>query len=109
MSMNAVNILRIIAVVAAVIAAFVTIPYVAIAFILLGLVIGFIGIEAERRILYLVMAVALTTVAGGLGAIPMAGEYFTAILTNLSTVINAGAIAVILTIIYERIMASDSN
>ena len=109
MSMNAVNILRIIAIAAAVIAAFVTIPYVAIAFVLLGLVIGFIGIEAERRILYLVMAVALTTVAGGLGVIPMAGEYLTGILTNLSTVINAGAIAVILTIIYERIMASDSN
>ena len=111
MSMNVVNILRIVAIAAAVIAAFVTIPndYDAIALVLLGLVIGFIGIEAERRILYLVMAVALTTVAGGLGVIPMAGEYLTGILTNLSTVINAGAIAVILTIIYERIMASDSN
>ncbi len=52
------------------------------------------------------MAIALTTVAGGLGEIPMAGEYLTAILTNLSTVINAGAIAVILTIVYERVTAS---
>lgn len=52
------------------------------------------------------MAVALTTVAGGLGGIPMAGEYFTAILTSLSTVINAGAIAVILMIVYERVTAS---
>lgn len=68
--------------------------------------IGFIGIEDDRRILFLVMAVALTTVAGGLGGIPMAGEYFTAILTNLSTVINAGAIAVILMIVYERVTAS---
>ncbi|MCZ6854323.1 MAG: hypothetical protein O7G86_10425 [Gammaproteobacteria bacterium] len=66
MSMNAVNIIRIIAIAAAVIAAFVTIPYVAIAFIVLGLVIGFIGVEDDRRILFLVMAVALTTVAGGL-------------------------------------------
>ena len=106
MSMNAVNIIRIIAIAAAVIAAFVTIPYVAIAFVVLGLIIGFIGIEEDRRILFLVMAVALTTVAGGLGGIPMAGEYFTAILTNLSTVINAGAIAVILMIVYERVTAS---
>lgn len=106
MSMNVVNIIRIIAIAAAVIAAFVTIPYVAIAFVVLGLIIGFIGIEEDRRILFLVMAIALTTVAGGLGEIPMAGEYLTAILTNLSTVINAGAIAVILTIVYERVTAS---
>ncbi len=106
MSMNAVNIMRIIAIAAAVIAAFVTIPYVAIAFIVLGLVIGFIGIEDDRRILFLVMAVALTTVAGSLGGIPMAGEYLTAILTNLSTVINAGAVAVIMMIMYERVTAS---
>ena len=106
MSMNAVNIIRIIAIAAAVIAAFVTIPYVAIAFIVLGLIIGFIGIEDDRRILFLVMAVALTTVAGSLGDIPMAGEYLTAILTNLSTVINAGAVAVIMMIMYERVTAS---
>ncbi|MCZ6617021.1 MAG: hypothetical protein O7E57_02720 [Gammaproteobacteria bacterium] len=103
MNMNVVNILRMIAIAVAVIAAFVTIPYVAIAFIVLGLGVGFMGIEAERRILYLVMAVALTTVAGTLGSIPVAGSYLTDMLTNLSSVINAGAVAVILTIIYERI------
>ncbi|MCZ6656452.1 MAG: hypothetical protein O7C67_04090 [Gammaproteobacteria bacterium] len=63
----------------------------------------FVGVPEERRILYFIMAVTLTTVAGVLGPIPMVGEYLTAILTNLSTVINAGAVAVILVIVYERV------
>jgi hypothetical protein len=71
--------------------------------VLLGLVSGFIGVPEERRMLYFIMAVTLATVAGALGPIPMVGEYLTAILTNLSTVINAGAVAVILVIVYERV------
>lgn len=103
--MSPVKILRIIALILTVVAAFVTIPYVAIAFVVVGLLLGFMGVDKEGRVAYLVMAIALAATAGALGPIPVAGEYLTAILTNFSAVISAAAIAVILTIIYERIMA----
>ncbi len=100
---NAVKIVRIIALLVVLVAPFVSFPYAGLLMVLLGLVIGFIGVPEERRILYFIMAVTLATVAGTLGPIPMVGEYLTAILTNLSKVINAGAVAVILVIVYERV------
>ena len=102
--MKPVKILRIIALLVAVVAAFVGIPYVALALIVLGFVIGIMGVEEDRRMLYLVMAVALSMMTGALAAVPVAGEYLTSILSNVSLAINAGAIAVILTMIYERVM-----
>ena len=101
--MSAINIVRIIAIIVAVVAAFVAIPYVAAVLAILGLITGFVGVEEERRLNFLVMAVALTMVAGALNGIPFVGEHLTAILSNFSAVINAGAVAVILTIVYERI------
>ena len=101
--MSAAKIARIIAIVVAIVAVFVTIPYAAAILAVLGLIVGFIGVEEERRLLYFVMAVTLTMVAGALGGIPMFGDYLTAILTNISAVINAGAVAVIVMIIYERV------
>ncbi|HEY5679855.1 MAG TPA: hypothetical protein VIS55_07305 [Pseudomonadales bacterium] len=103
MSMSAVNIIRIVALVLAVVGAFVTIPYAAAALVILGLVAGFMGVDEERRLMVLLMAVALAVVADGLGPIPAVGDYLTAILTNLSGVFDGLAIAVILTAIYERI------
>ena len=101
--MDAVKIIRIVAVVLALAAAFVTIPFAALLMALLGLAIGFMGVPDERRVLFLVTAVALATAAGSLGAIPAIGDYLTAILGNISAIVNAGAIAVILMIIKDRI------
>ncbi len=101
--MNAIKIIRILALAVAVVAAFVTIPYAVLIMVLLGLAVGFMGVSEDRRLLYLVTAITLTTVAGSLGSIPVAGDYLTAILTNASTVINAGAVAVILMIIWDRV------
>lgn len=101
--MSAAKIALIIAIIVAIVAVFVTIPYAAAILAVLGLIVGFIGVEEERRLLYFVMAVTLTMVAGALGGIPMVGNYLTDILTNISAVINAGAVAVIVTIIYERV------
>ncbi len=50
------------------------------------------------------MAIALMMMAATLDPVPIAGAYLTAILTNVSSVINAAAIANILTIIYERMV-----
>jgi len=101
--MNAIKIIRIVALALAVIAVFVEIPYVALAFIVLGLLIGFMGVPEERQLLFLVMAAVLAMVADTLNPIPAVGEYLTAILTNASAIMNAGAVAVILMIFKDRI------
>ena len=101
--MNAIKIIRLVALALAVIAAFVEIPYVALAFIVLGLAIGFIGVPEERRLLFLVMAGVLAMVADTLNPIPAIGVYLTAILTNASAVLNAGAVAVILMSCKDRL------
>jgi hypothetical protein len=101
--MSAVKIVRIVAILVAIAAAFVAIPYGAVLMALLGLAIGFMGVTEERRVLFLVMAVALVTAAGSLGSIPAIGEYLTAILGNMSAIVNAGAIAVILMIVKDRL------
>ncbi len=101
--MGPAKIVRMLATAVAVIAAFATIPYAALIMAVLGLGVGFY-VEADRRTLYLVTVVALSVASGGLGAVPMAGDYVTAIFGNISTIINAGALVVIGTVIYERLM-----
>ena len=101
--MDTAKIIRIAALAVAVIAAFVAIPYVALILMVLGLAIGFIGVSEDRRLIFMVGAVTLASVAGALGPIPMVGEYLTAILTNMSAVFNAGAVAVILLIVKDRL------
>lgn len=103
--MSPVSIIRWIAIAIAVVSAFVAIPYGVLAMVVLGAVLGFMGVTADDRILYLVVAVALSSVASGLGAIPAVGEYITAILTNVSTIVNAGAAVVIVVITKERLMS----
>ncbi len=102
--MNAVKIIRIVVVILAIVAALVAIPYSAVALVVLGLALGFMGVEEERRMMYLVTAIALATVTGSLGAIPVVGDGLTDILTNLSTAVSAGAVAVITMIIKDRVM-----
>lgn len=102
--MSPIKIVRILALAVAVVAAFVVIPWVALIMVILGLAIGFMGVTEDRRLIYLVVAVALSSVTGALGPIPAVGGYLTAILENTSTIINAGAVAVILMHIKDRVM-----
>lgn len=101
--MDTVKIIRIVAVAVAIIAAFVAIPYIALIMIVLGLAMGLMGVPEERRLIFMVTAVTLASVAGALGPIPVIGEYLTAILTNLSAIVNAAAVAVILMIVKDRL------
>jgi hypothetical protein len=102
--MSPVSIIRWVAIAIAVVSAFVAIPYGGLAMVVLGAALGFMGVSADERVLYLVVAVALGSVAGGLGAIPAVGEYITEILTNISTIVSAGAATVILVMTKERLM-----
>jgi hypothetical protein len=72
--------------------------------VVLGAALGFMGVGSDERVMYLVGAVALAQVAAVFGAIPAVGGYITDIMTNFSTIWNAGAAAVILTVIKERLM-----
>ena len=101
--MSPAKLFRIAALAVAVIAAFVTIPYVALLLIALGLGIGIMGVTDERRLLYLVATAVLALVTSALDPIPMIGPFLTAILTNLSTAINAGAVAVLVMLYKDRI------
>ena len=102
--MSPIQIIRIVALVVAVVTVFITIPYAVLILIVLGLAAGFMGVNSDERVLYLVFAVALATVSTTLSPIPVIGYYLSDILGNVSTIVNAGAIAVILTMIKERVM-----
>jgi hypothetical protein len=104
--MSLIQIVRIVAVAVAVIGAFVAIPEAGLIMAIIGLVIGAIGVDADRATAFLVSAIALSAVAGSLGSIPVAGEYATSILGNASAIFNAGAVAVIVMGIKDRVMES---
>ena len=102
--MDTIKIIRLAALAVAVIAAFVPFEYWALIMIVLGLAIGIMGVPEERRMIFMITAVTLAAVAGSsLDSIPVAGVYLTTILENLSTIINAGALAVILMIIKDGV------
>ena len=101
--MNAQKIVLIVGLVLALVAGFVNLPYATFALVVLGLVLGFLGIGDSDRFLFLVMTVALATVAGSLGVVPEIGKLLTAILSNVSVLISAAAIIVIGKILAEKI------
>ena len=101
--MDTIKIIRLAALAVAVIAAFVTIPYITLVMVVLGLAMGIMGVSEEQRIIFMITAVTLAAVAGSLDSIPVAGVHLTTILENLSTIINAGALAVILMIIKDGV------
>ncbi len=100
--MDVSKIIRLVAVLIAVIAAFVVIPEEAAVIAVLGLVAGYF-IEEERATAFLVMALALYMVSGALGPIWVIGEFLTAILGSVSSLVNAAACTVIVVGIYNRL------
>ena len=92
--MNAQKILVLVSLVLAIVAAFVNIPYVAAAFAILGLVIGWF-IPGEDHVRVIASAVFLAVGADALGEIPAIGDYLTAIVGNVGAVIGAGAVMII--------------
>ena len=76
----------------AIAAAFVTVPYAALVLALAGLVHGVLDVNEDNLMAVSVMAVALATVSGALGAIPVAGEYISAIMGNVGALVAAAAL-----------------
>jgi hypothetical protein len=103
--MNTGQIIRYVAVALAVVGAFVVIPEAALIMTIVGLVMGWVAVDANNRTAFLVLAVALATVSGAAGGLPAIGEHISAIMGNASAIITAGALAVIIKEIYERTTA----
>ena len=102
--MDTAKIVRIVALVVAIAAAFVAIPQIGLIIVVVGIALGFLAVTEERRLMFLVTAVALAQVAGAFGAIPAGiGGYITDIMTNVSSIVNAAALTVILMIIKDRL------
>jgi len=100
---NAIKMVLIVGLVLALVGAFVDVPYAAFGLVILGLVLGFLGIGDSDRLLFLVMAIALATVANSLDVVPEIGSFLTAILSNASALISAAAIVVVGKMLTARI------
>ncbi len=96
------RIASILAILVAVVAAFVAFPFSGALMAVLGLVAGWF-IAQQDHVRVIASAVLLATSAGALGAIPAVGEYLTAILTNVGAVIAAAAVMCILRNVYARV------
>ncbi|MGB1244728.1 MAG: hypothetical protein ACPG88_04785 [Porticoccaceae bacterium] len=104
--MNALKIIRLIVLAVAVVGAFVAIPEAALIMAVLGLVMGVMGDMADNsnRTYMLVFVVALASVSGAAEPLPVIGVPISDIMGNLSTIMNAAALGIILNAIKERVM-----
>lgn len=100
--MDITKIVRLGAVLFAVVAGIVTIPSEAAIIAVLGLVGGYF-VEVDRRLPYMVLALTLSLVHGALSPIPVIGMPVTDILGSVSALINAGACMVIVMQIVDRL------
>jgi hypothetical protein len=104
--MSPLKVVRLLALAIAVIGAFVAIPEAALVMILIGVALGFLSDQADKdnRTFFLIFAIALASMSGAVDALPVIGGYVTAILGNLSDIVSAAAVAVILMVIKDRVM-----
>lgn len=96
------KIVRIVAVLVAVVLSFVAVPQGAMIIAILGLVAGYF-ITEEDSSRFLISAIALGVANQALVAIPVIGGYLTAILGSLSALFYAGACTVIVMRVIDRL------
>ena len=104
--MSPLKVVRLLTLAIAVIGAFVAIPEAALVMILIGVALGFLSDQADKdnRTFFLIFAITLASVSGAIDGLPVIGGYVTAILDNLSDIVSAAAVAVILMVIKDRVM-----
>ncbi len=100
--MDLAKIVRLVGLLFAVVAAFVTIPQAALILALLGLAAGWF-VEEERRTIFFLFTLTLALAHGALTPIPQVGPYITDVLANVSALVNAAAITVLVMIMIERV------
>ncbi len=100
--MDVAKIVRLVAVLFAVVAGLVPIPQAAVIIAVLGLVGGYF-VEDDRRLNFMVMTLTLAVIHGALREIPVVGGYLTGALESLSALFNAAACTVIVMAIVDRL------
>ena len=78
-------------------------PQSALAIAVLGAVGGYF-VEEDEASRFLIVALALAMVHGGLGGIPQVGDYITAALGGISSLFNAAACTVIVVGVAKKLM-----
>ena len=103
------RILTVIAVLLAIVAAFVVLEWCALILVLLGLLNGFLSplTDMVARTAYTVAAIALPTLANTVDAIPVAGPYLKAIIDNSAIFIASFAVPCLLSVIVSRLRDCD--
>ncbi|MDA8781863.1 hypothetical protein N9N16_01495 [Porticoccaceae bacterium] len=103
--MNALKIVRLLGLAVAVIGAFAAIPQAALMMAVLGLAAGVMGDmeDSSDRTGRLVAAAVLISVAGAAGPIPVVGEHISAIMGNVSIILSASALGIIIMMIKEKV------
>jgi len=89
----------------AIVGAFVDIPNAAVILLVLGLVAGW-GYAADAHVRVIVSALALPVMAKAFDAVPQAGSYLAAIVTNIGAVAVGAALCIMLRNIYRRFVAA---
>lgn len=100
--MDTPKIVRLVALLFAVVAGVVAIPESAMIIAILGIVGGYF-VEEDRRIPFMLATLTLALAHGALGPIPVIGSYLTDILGSISSLFNAGACTVIVVATIERV------
>ncbi|HUO96563.1 MAG TPA: hypothetical protein VMT92_10070 [Steroidobacteraceae bacterium] len=99
--MNVYKILGIVALLLAVVAAFVSIPYAGVILAVLGVAVGF-NVPGDAQVRIIVSAIALRALAGTFDAIPAAGPSLTSIIGNVASILAGIALLIIFRNIYNR-------
>ena len=99
--MNAQKIVGLVAILLAIVGAFVTIPYAAAILLILGLFVG-LSIIPDHHVRVMVSALVLAALSPTFDAIPQVGSYLATILSNIGVFVAGGALMIILRNIYAR-------
>ncbi|MBT3673479.1 MAG: hypothetical protein HOE58_09120 [Porticoccaceae bacterium] len=103
--MSPLKVVRLLVLAVAVIGAFAAIPEIGLVHVILGLAMGIMSDQADKdnRMFFLVLAVALTAVSDAAGDLPVIGGYISAIMGNLSVMVNAGALGIVMMVVKDRV------
>lgn len=106
--MGVLKILRLLGMAVALIAAFVAVPEAVLILTIIGLVVGVIDDmeDNSNRVYWLIVAMALTTVSGAASPLPFIGGPISDIMGNMSTLMNALALGILINAMKERILNS---
>lgn len=104
--MGVLQIIRLLGMAIALIAAFIIVPYAVISLTVIGLVVGFVDDmqDNSNRVYWLIIAMGLATVQGAAAPLPVIGGPITEVMGNMSILMSAVALGLLFNAMRERIV-----